>query len=343
MKKTNRSTLWIAAAAGLVLSAGVATAQADKAAAEERAVARRAQPADEAPAMDSAMLLERLNRRLAELEQETVRMRETIAKLEGGATPAQAMEGMRPPMMERRGPGPGPDGMGGPGGPEGMRGPGGPDDRGQMDEMRMRAMHERMAAEREWMRREPMGPMSPEERERIVQFLETNTPRVAERFKELQAERPEVAERMLAGLRERVAEMRRVAEKDPAALDMRLRGLRTDMELRQAAMDFVMARREGDEAKQAEARAAIEALVADRVAVTLEEREVELAGLRERVEKMAAELTAARQDPQEMIAKRIDELLTRLENAPAPGEPGNPGAEGQRRREMDKRRERVQD
>ncbi len=335
MKKTNRTTLWIAAAAGLVLSAGVATAQAEKAAAEQRAMARRAQPAGEAPAMDSAMLVERLSRRLAELEQETVRMREAIAKLEGGQSPAQVMEGMRPQTMERRGPGPG---------PEGMRGPGGPDDRGPMDEMHAREMHERMAAQRgEMMRREPMGPMSPEERERIVQFLETNTPRVAERFKELEAERPEVAERMLAGMRERVAEMRRVAEKDPAALDMRLRGLRTDMELRQAAMDFVMARRDGDEAKQADARAAIEALVADRVAVTLEERERELAGLRQRVETMAAELAAARQDPQEMIAKRIDELLTRLENAPAPGTPGEPGAEGQRRREMDKRRERMQD
>lgn len=302
----NRKTFLLAAVAGLALSAGLASAQAEltPAPAEQKIVEDR--PFERRAEFDPAVVRERLVRRLVELEEETARVRNAVDKLDKGESPTDVFEHLRP-TIERRVEGmPFTGQRGHPGEPHGKGGEmhhrveGGP--------MGYMMMRDRLLSDE---------PLTPAERETLVQFLEANTPRVAAHFEQLQESRPEAAELMLREVQQRMEVMREVAANDPAALEDQLKSLRTDMELRQAAMDFVRARRAADEAAQAEARAAIETLVPQRVEASLVDRERELAAMKERLARMEAELAAARSDPQEMIAKRLDELLLRLENAPA--------------------------
>jgi len=306
VKDLNRKTFLLAAVAGLALSAGLASAQAEltPAPAEQKIVEGR--QLERRAEFDPAVVRERLVRRLVELEEETARVRNAVDKLDKGESPADVFEHLRP-TMERR--------------VEGM-----PfhDERAHPGALPRKAGEMHLHADGH-----PIGPMkmrerllsgdplTDAEREALVHFLETNTPRVAAHLEELQGSRPEAAEKMLREVQQRMEMMREVAANDPAALESHLKSLRTDMELRQAAMDFVRARRAADEAAQAEARAAIETLVPQRVEASLADRERELAAMKERLARMEAELAAARSDPQEMIAKRLDELLLRLENAPA--------------------------
>lgn len=306
MKDLNRKTFLLAAVAGLALSAGLASAQAERAPApaEQKIVEDR--PFKRSAEFDPAIVRERLVRRLVELEHETARIRNAVDKLDKGESPGDIFEDLRPPMERRV---------------EGTRFPGEPGHPGEPHGKGGEMRHRVEAGPKGYMmmrdRLMSGEPLTPAERETLVQFLEANTPRVAAHLEQLQESRPEAAELILREVQQRMETMREVAANDPAALESHLKSLRTDMELRQAAMDFVRARRAADEAAQAEARAAIETLVPQRVEASLADRERELAAMKERLARMEAELAAARSDPQEMIAKRLDELLLRLENAPA--------------------------
>lgn len=322
----NRKSFLLAAVAGIALSAGLASAQAEQTPTPEKAKRVEGQPLERSAEFDPAIVRERLVRRLVELEHETARVRNAVDKLDKGESPADIFEDLRPPVERRV------EGMpftGQRGHPGEMHGKGG-EMHGTGGEMHHRAEGGPMGYKTMRDRLLSNEPLTPAERESLVQFLEANTPRVAAHFEELQESRPEVAELMLREVQQRMEAMREVAANDPAALESHLKSLRTDMELRQAAMDFVRARRAADEAAQAEARAAIETLVPQRVEASLADRERELAAMKERLARMEAELAAARSDPQEMIAKRLDELLLRLENAPT--EEPREGAPRMRRR-----------
>ncbi len=294
MKHINRHLRLLPAVAGLTLMAGLAVAQPE--ARRERTPGGPDKVAAPDRAIDPAVIRERLERRAAELEGELARLHEAIGAVDEGAPPQDVFRILRPPMPEGR-----PDGFNARDKRHDWRPQGGPNDRRPMG---------------------GMGPMTPEERERIVEFVKVNMPRIAERLEQLQTDRPEVAERVLQGLRDRVAEFRRLAEENPEAIGTRLDALRTDMEIRHVAMEFVEARRADDQAAVNEARTALEGLVAERVEISLKERERELVILRERIDRLQAEIAEASANPQEIAARRLDELLTRLENAPAKADDG---------------------
>lgn len=319
MKDLNRLGWLLAGVTGMALSASVAVAQADSTPApQDKAVEGRIERRAD---FDPAVLRERLTRRLVELELETARVRNAVEQLNKGGAPEDVFELLRPTMERRveampRAHGGPPEGFGPKGeegGPAIRRGPGAPAHEGMMLRDRFNAGE----------------PLTDEQRRALESFLAANTPRVAAQLDRLESDHPQAAEFLLRDVQRRMQELERVAKEDPAALQERLRAVSSELEIRQAAMDFVRARRAADVAAQAEARAAIEQLVPERVAATLADRERELAAMKERIARMEAELAAARADPQEMIAKRLDELLQRLEQAPvmqprAPGEPAEP-------------------
>lgn len=302
---------------GLALAAGLAAPSLGQTA--SRSAADDTAAADAAPANTErirAAALERLSDRVAEMEAESARLREAIRRIEAGDDLREAMASIRPEgreddragaMRERRGPG----------------GPGGP---GQFDRPNDRdggPFH-----------RGPGAPKVTEEQvEQAREYLRTDLPDVAATLERLRANRPGLADAAEKDLARRLVDLGELAQEDPVRFQTESMVMRAELVLRAAVMDYMRARFDGVDAAALEgARERIVAAVADRTAAWVQEREQELVRMGERLTQARLELDQAKEDPSAIIARRVDELLSRLDRIP-----DRDNAEGGQMRRRDRR------
>ncbi len=273
---------------------------------------------------DREAIVTRLERRLSEIEREKERVSQALERLRQGESPEEVRRALAPEGGEvprgrvgerprdRRGPG-GPgrgEGFGGRLGDRrpGMDGPG--PDRGEMDGPPM----ERGPMEREM----EAGPLSLEDRERLMAVLREHMPAMAQVVEHVPEEG---RERMLRRIAPRVREAMALKERDPKLFELKASELRGGIAVMAAARSAreLMRREHDGEAdigvKRDGAKKALREAMAAQfdTRAELQRHEVELLSsrleaLKERVSKQASERDA-----------RIDEMVRRvMEGGEAP-------------------------
>lgn len=251
-----------------------------------------AQP--EEPRFSPERLRERLEGRLADLEEERARIEGAIAKLDEGAGGMEVMRELRPDRMD---------------GPPEWEGP----ERGPGDGARDGA------------------PLTEAEKERVRAFIEEQNPQMAARLRELRETRPELAERLLERATPRIRELMRLREENPELFGLRTRSMRLGLELREAAMTaHRLIDAEGEASASAlAAMAEVERLVRERAEVEVSVRRAELDALERRLERLRAEVEGAGDGVDALVEREMDRIRQRMrEGEPGSRRGGREGGEG---------------
>lgn len=266
---------------------------------------------------DPALLREFLSRRLGELERSQARMRDALAALDRKEDPEQIVknlregmrEGLRDNLRPRR-----QDGPGGPEGPGADRGP----DRGPDGDKREASAPSPMS---EIMPPIGGGPrLSPDERQRVRDFIAQHKPEINARIDELAGKNPEMADRLTDGLGARLKGLRDLRERDPEEFDLRVEELKNSLEILQHGRAVV----EGQRAKKPDAEiAASKSLlrgIMDKqfdVRAALQVRQIDM--LRKRLDKLQAELDTAKSNRDKTIDEKMAQFLSAMERGPGKG------------------------
>lgn len=245
-------------------------------------------PPEDRPAVDGERLRERLELRLADLDEERARIQGALAKLEGGAPPLEAIRTLRSEGMD----GPGPGGWG-----DGPRG-----------------------EHRDGRRPDGDAPLTDEERARVMEFIENENPSMAARIRDLKEDRPEVAQRMLERATPRIRELMRLQERNPELFDLRTRAMRVGLDIRRSAIAaHRLVEAEGEDSPAAaEKMADVERLVRERADLEVAIKRAELDEFERRIERLRSELERASDDREALIERELDRVRQRILEEEAP-------------------------
>ena len=148
--------------------------------------------------------------------------------------------------------------------------------------------------------------VTPEERQKILRFLDEHVPRVGAKFREMDKTNPELVTRLLARMRPRVREVLESGQNDPGGAELKISEFRTSLDVMWARRGVDEARGSGDEvtlkAKRSELRSAIAAHFDAQVA--LQEHEADR--LAERVEKLRADIKERRAGKERIVDREME-------------------------------------
>lgn len=254
-----------------------------------------------------------VQRRLEMVREESRRLEEALRMLESGASPDEVRRAIGPPQE------PGAEGRGarpmhrrGPGGPPGGEG--------------FRAVPDRLP---------------PEAQARIMEFLREHNPQAADKIEALRAERPMMADRMLAELGGQLHELRELRERNPKMFPVRLQAFRLEWEMRDAAFEYLRATKGrpagaggaegGAPAPDLEAlRARLTDIADRRFAVGVQEKTLQIADMSDRLDRLRAELSRSAEDRPEKVRQQVESIIERLQRGIGPEPARGPGPEGGR-------------
>lgn len=311
------------ALAGLALS-GHALAQPapdDGPAKVRRPKVDRAREENAKPDPDAAK--QRLRRMIEQNKQRGERLEEALRALEAGKDPIEVMREMVERGPDRgRGPADGPPGMDAPPPPQGEgRGTPGqsghPQGEGGVDrELGGLGNVLEMSG--------PARALSDEEREKVKAVLRERLPRVADRFEQLAAQEPKMAQMLLDRVGARVQRAESVRHEDPEVSDLRLKEIEIGSDAISFVRDWRKAKRASDapalEKAGAELRTAISTLFDVRVKL----RESELRQVSQRLQQMQGDLNRFQAERERVVERTFKQMTERG----GPGQPGGPGRRG---------------
>lgn len=165
-----------------------------------------------------------------------------------------------------------------------------------------------------------LGPLTPEEREETLSFLEEIAPRMGARIRQFLAERPEMATRILGRLRAKLADLRSLREHDPELFQLKV----AEMQGAYAVMEVARRLREAsgpgappEEVRRARAelKEAIGLHFDHQVAV----QQHEVRRLTERLERLQAQIKDRRQGRERAIERQVEDVMNRSASE-VPGE-----------------------
>ncbi len=171
------------------------------------------------------------------------------------------------------------------------------------------------------------GPLSPEERRRILAAVAKEFPELHGRLRQVEADSPGEVERLVMRLAPRIREFEDLRERDPAMARIRLREMK-------ASLRFVFASREWRNAVAtgeagAERLEVIRTDVRESLAEMFDARsdaqQLDLDRLKERMARLEAELSDRRTNRDALLEEQIERMnpMMRLDR-PEQGEPGGP-------------------
>lgn len=252
-----------------------------------------------------------VQRRLEMVREESRRLEEALRMLESGASPDEVRRAIGPAQE------PGADGPGGRPGPMPRRGPGGPP-----------GGHDRLP---------------PEAQARIMEFLREHNPQAADKIEALRAERPMMADRMLAELGGQLHELRELRERNPKMFPVRLQAFRLEWEMRDAAFEYLRATKgrpagAGGDAPAPDVkppdlealRARLTDLADRRFAVAVQEKTLQIADMSDRLDRLRTELSRSAEDRPEKVRQQVESIIERLQRGIGPEPARGPRPDGGR-------------
>ncbi len=251
--------------------------------------------ATEQQPVDRDKLKEDLTRRLEETKRTQARLEQAIARLNDGGDPADIRREIMPGRFRdrlRRGarddaPGldrPVDSPRGEPGNPP--RGPQGPGPKGD------RAL-------------------TPEDRDRLLKFLDKNMPRIGSRFHEAMKDNPQVAEGLLSRLAPKFRELEATEHSQPELFKLKVEDVRATMTLQETARSWRMKLRDKNatEDEKRQAREAINDAVSDQYDARAALREQELKMLEHRIGEAKQEIDDMRTKRDQRISDEVDRWM----------------------------------
>lgn len=353
MKTTTRWLLACVGGIGLTLTAPVLLAQSDNPPPPAGEPAPDAKPQDDAGRREAARKL--INERIKRIEAQQKALHESLEMLDRGEPIEAVREHARGPLGERverfregrqgfgpqdeRGPGPGPGGRGGPPpregpgferprrgpglgeGPDDMGGPDGPDARGGPEGRGGPGREERFGGRRG--DRDADGerkPLSPEERQMIVDMLQAQRPGLGERLKKLHDEKPDEFDQVIERSAPHFLRMIEEKRRDPEMFELRRAMFDADAEARRLGREA----RKGDHAAGSPAVENLKSALNKQFDARLKLEDHMLVKAREQLEKAQDRRKKLEESRGDMIEKGLKDLLEReVDDRDGPG-PGGP-------------------
>jgi hypothetical protein len=248
-------------------------------------------------------LRERLQRRMAELREEQERLARAMDMLDNGASREDVMRELRVGDMG--------DAPPEPGRPQERAGRPKPDDGApEPDRPRRARGGERFAS------------ADDPSREQVAAFMRENLPGLAERLERLKEANPEMAARMGTRLTPRIMDIIETREHDPDLARLKLDELQNGVAMVEALGAVRAARDEPERLKAA--HGALADRVADQFDIRAKLHRHEIDQLRQRVDRLQAELDQKLGQREEAIRKRLDDMLAGKGRLDLLGEDGPP-------------------
>lgn len=160
--------------------------------------------------------------------------------------------------------------------------------------------------------------ISPEERQRLLGFLDENAPRVAQRLRDADRANPELVTRLLARMRPRLRDVMESGKGDPAGTELRLAEFRTSMDVMWARRAMEEAKGSADAGKQSAAKDELRKAVGEHFDAFLALQEHEADRLTARMEKLRKDIAERREGRDRLIDREIEGLGHEPPGAPRP-------------------------
>lgn len=259
-------------------------------------------PPREAPPVDRDKLKEELTRRLEETKRTQARLELALSRLNDGGDPAEIRRENLPGRFRDRlrravrDDAPGLDrplapqdnrARGEPGNPP--RGPQGPKGPGPMGDRKL----------------------TPEDRDRMLKFLDEHMPRIGKRFHEALKDNPQVAEGLLGRLAPKFRELEATQHSQPELFRLRVDDMRATLSLQEAARTW-RPKLHGNDATDEDRRGAREALtgaISAQFDARLALREHELKMLEDRIGEARREIDEMHTNRDKRIGEEVDRWL----------------------------------
>lgn len=174
----------------------------------------------------------------------------------------------------------------------------------------------------------PNAPLTPEERERALGFLEQHLPRVADKMRDLSKSNPATLDRLLMRMRPKLLDLGNAMKYDHELFELKVRELQAAMQVMEAAKAL---REAATEADRPALRQSLRDAVAEHFDIQLKVSEREAAKLAERIESLRNEIADRKARRDAFIDRELEATL----RGPRPGR-GNDGPrpeDGSRQRE----------
>lgn len=256
------------------------------------------------PPVDRVKLKEELTRRLEETKKTQARLEQALARLNEGADPSEVrretIQSRFRDRMRRQGRD-NPQGAAGDVRPDEGR----PGDKGGP----------------------PQGPgehkTTPEERNRMLTFLDEHLPRMGKRMRDAMAENPRVGEGLLSKLAPKLRELEATRRSQPEMFDLKLNDLRATITLQETARTWraKLHDKNASDDDRAEARKALTDAVGEQFDARLGLRQQELKFLEKRIEGAKHEIDDMQSKREVRISEEVDRWMGDL-TSPDPDRPG---------------------
>lgn len=286
-------------------------------------------PGENVRPSDPAAAKARLQRRLEESEKTATRLREALARIEKGESPADVMReldlGPRPGMNRPDGP------------PEGRLPEGRPDGRpegrreGRPQDFRPEGRQERFPGDRE---NELAGDGArPDERREAMEFLKEQLPNFAAKIEKLGETDRVAADRLMNRMMPRIREAMNIKKRDPEMFALKVVDMKSGILVIDRMREFREAMNAPEStdkpAKVEEATSSLRAALESQFDARLAHQEHEARVLVERTAEINADIARKRTDR----SKMIDMMMTRIrDNRDAPMDDRPPRRMGEPRR-----------
>jgi len=282
----------------------------------------------EAPPTDPAQMKAFVERQIEQLERRKARLQRASEALARGEDPLKVREEMLREGLEELGRGGAPGGQGG--GGAGRDGPGrdgpardGPARDGPARDGQGGIMGERSPVEFSVPSLVGGPRLSPEERQRVRDFLRDYMPEALAKIEELARARPDAADRLIDGLGNRARALMPLRERDPEEFKLRVDELTGVLELMRAARTTVeLTKNKALESDITQAKAALRTSMGAQFDLRKTLATRTLTRLRERLDRWQGDLDTMNRRRDELIDQRVAEMLRAMERGLSPREGG---------------------
>lgn len=161
--------------------------------------------------------------------------------------------------------------------------------------------------------------ISPEERQRLLGFLDEHVPRMAQRLRDADRSNPELVTRLLVRMKPRLHDVMESGKGDPKGADLRLAEFRTSMDVMWARRSMDEAKQGADASKQAAAKDELRKAVGEHFDAFLALQEHEADRLTDRMEKLRKDIAEKRDGRDRLIDRELEGL-----DHPAPANAPHP-------------------
>lgn len=165
------------------------------------------------------------------------------------------------------------------------------------------------------------GPrLSPEERKKVQEFVDSRHPVIAAKVRSAQAEHPEVADRLIDSVGSRLRSFEAIRERNPEEFELRVQEVSHGFDVMAQGKAYVEALQRGaPEPELSGAMASLRQAMSGQVETKQRLSRIQLRQLLERAEQLKAQLDKNESEREAVVERRANELIEFLRSPRVPG------------------------